>query len=46
MKMLNFLFFTFILVIIGGFVYFSATDIAVEQESVTITIPNERFFGE
>jgi hypothetical protein len=42
-KLVNFLFFLLVALVIGGFIWFSITDIPIEQTTITETIPYERF---
>jgi hypothetical protein len=45
MKLVKLLLSVFVIVIVAGFAYIALTDVPVEKNQVTKTIPNERFFG-
>lgn len=45
MKVVKFILTATVLVFIAGFAYIAMTDVPIEQNQVTRTIPNERFFG-
>ena len=44
MKLTKFLLLATLLLIVGGFGYIATTDINIEQETITETIPNDRFY--
>lgn len=44
MKLKKIILLSALLLIIGGFGYIATTDIKVEQQTVTETIPNDRFY--